>query len=100
MQRFDNIGRSQKLPRTNRGTGDLTSLAPRQEGHSMAKLTVATRKKIPTNEFALTGRRYPVEDEAHARNALARVSQVGTHAEKATVRLKVRRLFPSLKYEN
>ena len=63
----------------------------------MAKLTAATRKKIPTGEFALPGRRYPIEDEAHARNALARVSQDGTPAEKATVRSKVHRLFPGLK---
>jgi hypothetical protein len=66
----------------------------------MAKLTTATRKKIPTNEFALPGRRYPVEDEAHARNALSRVSQDGTPAEKTTVRRKVHRLFPGLKQES
>lgn len=65
----------------------------------MAKLTAATRKKIPTSEFALPGRRYPIEDEAHARNALARVSQDGTTAEKKTVRRKVHRLFPNLKRE-
>ena len=62
----------------------------------MAKLTTATRKKIPTDKFALPGRRYPVEDEAHARNALARVSQDGTPAEQATVRRKVHRLYPKL----
>jgi hypothetical protein len=67
--------------------------------HQMAKLTTASRKKIPTNEFALPGRRYPIEDEAHARNALSRVSQDGTAAEKATVRRKVHRLFPNLKQE-
>ena len=63
----------------------------------MPKLTTGTRKKIPTGEFALPGRRYPVEDEAHARNALSRVSQDGTAAEKATVRRKVHRLFLGLK---
>ena len=63
----------------------------------MAKLTTAARKKIPTNEFALPCRIYPVEDEAHARNALSRVSQDGTPAEKATVRRKVHRRFPGLK---
>jgi len=66
----------------------------------MAKLTTATRKKIPTSKFALPGRRYPVEDEAHARNALSRVSQDGKPAEKATVRRKVHRLFPGLKQES
>ncbi len=63
----------------------------------MTKLTNATRKKIPTGEFALPGRRYPIEDEAHARNALARVSQDGSPAEKTTVRRKVERRFPVLK---
>ena len=66
----------------------------------MAQLTTATRKKIPTSEFALPGRRYPIEDEAHARNALSRVSQDGTPAEKATVRRKVHRLFPGFKLES
>ena len=65
----------------------------------MTKLTTATRKKIPASEFALPGRRYPIEDEAHARNALARVSQDGTPGEKATVRRKVHQLFPNIKHE-
>ncbi len=66
----------------------------------MTKLTAATRKKIPTTDFALPGRRYPIEDEAHARNALARVSQDGTPAEKAAVRRKVRQSYPKLKQES
>ena len=66
----------------------------------MAKLTTAARKKIPTNKFALPGRRYPIEDEALARNALSRVSQDGKPAEKATVRRKVHRLFHGLKQES
>ena len=62
----------------------------------MAKLTKATRAKIPAQSFALPGRRYPIEDPSHARNALARVSQHGTPAEKATVRAKVHRKYPSI----
>ena len=65
----------------------------------MTKLTTAARKKIPAKEFALPGRRYPVENKAHARNALSRVAQDGTPAEKATVRRKVHQRFPSLKQE-
>ena len=41
----------------------------------MAKLTTASRKKIPASKFALPGGRYPVEDKAHARDAKARASQ-------------------------
>jgi hypothetical protein len=65
----------------------------------MAKLTAATRRKIPASEFALPGRRYPIEDKAHARNALARASQDGTPAEKATVRRKVHQRYPGLKHK-
>lgn len=60
------------------------------------RLTAAARNALPGNDFALPGRRYPVEDESHARNALARVSQHGTPAEKATVRRKVAAKFPGI----
>lgn len=42
-------------------------------------------------------RAYPIEDKSHARNALARVAQYGTPAEKAKVRLAVHKKFPSIK---
>lgn len=64
----------------------------------MAKLTAAKRKKLPKSDFAEPeSRKYPIPDKAHARNALARVSQHGTSAEKATVRKKVKKKFPSIK---
>ncbi len=62
----------------------------------MAKLTYKARKKLPSGAFALSGRRYPIEDKPHARNALARVSQHGTPEEKKEVRAKVHRKFPSI----
>lgn len=62
----------------------------------MAKLTARARKKIAPKNFALPGRRYPIEDASHARNALARVSQHGTPAEKATVRAKVHAKYPGI----
>lgn len=62
----------------------------------MARLKAATRNKLPGSDFALAGRRYPIEDPNHARNALARVSQHGTPSEKATVRAKVHRKYPSI----
>jgi len=61
------------------------------------KLTTATRKAIPTDEFALPGRRYPIEDKNHARNALSRVSQFGSPKEKAEVRSKVAARFSQMK---
>jgi hypothetical protein len=42
----------------------------------MAKLTAKARKAIPAGNFAGPGRSYPVEDKAHARNALARASEM------------------------
>jgi hypothetical protein len=62
----------------------------------MAKLTTSARKKIPAGEFALGGRRYPIEDRSHARNALSRVSQNGTPEEKKKVRRAVRRRYPEI----
>lgn len=62
----------------------------------MAKLTAAARKKIKPGNFALPGGRYPIEDAAHARNALARVSQFGSPEEKAKVRAAVQRKYPGI----
>lgn len=60
----------------------------------MARLTTATRNKIPTRSFALPGKRaYPIEDESHARNALARASG---KAEESTVRAAVHRKYPGM----
>jgi len=60
------------------------------------KLTTAARKAIPGKSFALPGRRYPIEDRSHAQNALARVSQFGSSAEKAAVRSKVKAKYPGM----
>ena len=65
----------------------------------MTKLTTRNRNSLPARSFALPGRRYPIEDLAHARNALARVSQDGTPEEKAEVRRKVGRLYPELRHK-
>lgn len=62
----------------------------------MAKLTAKARKAIPTKSFALPGRRYPIEDRSHAANALSRVSQFGTAAEKAKVRSAVHAKYKTL----
>lgn len=62
----------------------------------MARLTSKGRKKIKGSNFALPGRRYPVHDRSHARNALSRVSQHGTASEKAQVRRKVKAKYPGI----
>lgn len=62
----------------------------------MAKLTSKARNKLKSGSFALPGRRYPINDKSHARNALARVSQHGTSEEKSKVRAAVHRKFPGI----
>jgi hypothetical protein len=66
----------------------------------MTKLTTQARDRLPKQDFALPGRRYPVEDIAHARNALARVSQDGTPEEQDEVRRKVAKLYPELRQKD
>jgi len=60
------------------------------------KLTTNARKHIAESNFALPGRRYPIHDITHARNALARVAQHGTPEEQAKVRAAVHRKYPSI----
>jgi hypothetical protein len=73
---------------------------------SGGRLTAGERQSLPKSSFALPGKgkgpkgagagSYPIPDESHARNALARVSQHGSSAEKATVRAKVRAKYPGI----
>ena len=77
--------------------------------HSMRedKLSYKERQKLPSGDFALPGKgdgpegkqggSYPIPDESHARNALARVSQHGSEAEKRKVKSAVARKFPEIK---
>lgn len=63
-----------------------------------AELTAKKRNKLPKTAFAIPGKRaYPIQDLAHARNALARVAQFGTPAEKKAVRAAVYRRYPQLR---
>jgi len=59
-------------------------------------LTEKGRKQIKEENFALPGRRYPIQDAVHARNALARVAQHGTPEEQATVKAKVEKKYPGI----
>ena len=71
----------------------------------MAKLTSRGRKRLRPGSFAVPARsrvggkgkaKYPIHDKAHARNALARVSQHGSAAEQRMVRAAVHRRYPSI----
>lgn len=63
----------------------------------MAKLTPTARSRLSSSTFALPGRRYPINDPNHARNALARAAQNATPAEQATISRKVHAKFPGIK---
>ena len=71
------------------------------------KLSYKERQGLSKSQFALPGKgsgpegkqggSYPIPDESHARNALARVSQHGTSAEKSKVQSAVEKKFPNIK---
>lgn len=65
----------------------------------MSKLTTSRRNSLGDSAFALPGRRYPIHDKSHARNALARVSQHGTSEEKKKVRAAVYRKYPHMRLQ-
>jgi len=65
------------------------------------KLSYSARKKLDESSFVFPKtRKYPIQDKAHARNALARVSQFGTEAEKKAVRAAVCKKYKDLCGEN
>jgi hypothetical protein len=66
-------------------------------GIEMAKLTSAKREDLPKGDFVFPKtRRYPIEDAAHARDALARSSGKPEHA---AVVAAVKRKFPEIGIE-
>ena len=63
----------------------------------MGVLTTLVRQRLKRSDFAIPEKRkYPIYDKIHARNALARVSQFGTTAEKKQVRAKVHQRYPDI----
>lgn len=70
----------------------------------MAKLNTATRKSLPTTDFAVksnattpkgkaTGGSYPIPDASHARNALARAAGKPVEGQ---VKAAVKKKFPGI----
>ena len=68
----------------------------------MSRLVSSKRAKLPASAFAYIDsrgrRRLPIHDEAHVRNALARVSQVGFEDDAARERARTRLLNAAKKY--
>ena len=64
-------------------------------GMSNAPLTTKSRNALGKKAFALHGRRFPIPDANHARNALARAANLPPD-EKAKVHAAVKRKYPSI----
>ena len=67
----------------------------------MAKLSDKDRDRLKDSDFAEPEeRKYPIEDETHARNAVARVAQHGSKQEQEEVRERVEERYPDLKKDD
>jgi hypothetical protein len=84
-------GRS-KVRRSSEIPDKMHDLPPVQ----LSVISAAKRKGLPDSAFALPGRRYPIHDAAHARNALARAAQHATPAEQGKIRAAVARRYPGI----
>jgi len=62
----------------------------------MAKLTSKRRNAPATSQFALPGRKYPLDTANRATNALARGSEYASPAQQATIRRKVKSRYPGI----
>ncbi len=64
-------------------------------------ITAAKRHSLPSSDFVFPEKEaYPIDTAGRARNALSRVSQFGSPEEKAKVRAKVRKDWPSIKQQS
>lgn len=78
--------------------------SPLSKRTNQRRNTKGRRQRMSRASFAVpkgTGKKpgqaqYRIDDAAHARNALARVSQFGSAAEKRMVRRKVAAKYPSI----
>ena len=63
-------------------------------------LTYKQKRDLPDSAFVFPKeRKYPIPDESHARNALARVSANGTPKEILKVKFAVKSKFPNIEVE-
>jgi hypothetical protein len=66
----------------------------------MGILTAKQRANLPRSDFAIPEtRQYPIHDETHARDALARVNAFGSPREKELVYKAVHARYPTLRLQ-
>jgi hypothetical protein len=63
----------------------------------MSRLTTKSRSGIAPKNFALSGKRYPIENKGHAEAALSDVSRYGTQSQQQKVRSAVKKKYPGMK---
>ena len=94
-----------ELIRSGRDRDQAVAIAMEHAGKSKRKkakmsLTAEQRKDLPADKFGLPSlRKYPLDTEKRARNALSRVAQNGTPAQIAEVKRNVRRLWPDIEVD-
>lgn len=77
----------------------VTQLFARE--HFRGTLTYRQKQRLPDSDFVFPKeRKYPIYNEAHARNALARVSAYGSDYEKEKVCNAVEKKYPSIHAES
>lgn len=109
MEMLVRVGRVQALNRsaTMSDAAQDPELSERQRHLSQARLalmveeaktlTTQARNALKDSDFAIPEKRaYPIQNVAHARDALSRVSQFGTPAEQKQVRAAVHKRYPAL----
>jgi hypothetical protein len=79
------------------GAGALGAGALASRKKESSDLTTSEREDLKKKQFALPEKRkYPIPDEAHARNALARAAQFASPEEQKRIRAAVDRKFPGI----
>lgn len=63
------------------------------------KLNKKARMAIAPNNFALPGRRFPIEDKSHGRAALS-MAHNASPEEQAEIRTKVKARYPGIKVKD
>jgi hypothetical protein len=96
LEKLDRAVEEREAAATYGDSGAFVAARAREVALREAVLTATARKKLSPGAFAIPPDRYPIHDEAHARNALARVSQHGSPEEKAKVRAAVKRRYPHI----
>lgn len=64
-----------------------------------APLDAKRRNDLDSSDFALPGRKYPIDTPARARSALARVQQFGSPEDQRKVKAAVRRKYPNMEID-